>query len=81
MKKNSYFYVTSSQPWDASQNDNDTPETALRNETGNQFALDAIEEQPIALESSESSEQNQPVEVHDITDYELLDTFKGVSNN
>ncbi|KAG0184002.1 hypothetical protein DFQ28_000306, partial [Apophysomyces sp. BC1034] len=43
-----------------------------RNETGDEFALHAIEEQQIAVESGESSERNQPVEVRDITDYQLL---------
>ncbi|KAG0179047.1 hypothetical protein DFQ29_002694, partial [Apophysomyces sp. BC1021] len=52
-----------------------------RSETGYTFALHAIEEQQIAVESSESSEQNQPVEVRDITDYELLGTFEGVSDS
>ncbi|KAG0187226.1 hypothetical protein DFQ28_006691, partial [Apophysomyces sp. BC1034] len=52
-----------------------------RNETADKFALHAIEEQQIALESSESSEQNQPVNIRDITDYELLGTFEGVSDS
>ncbi|KAG0162323.1 hypothetical protein DFQ29_004265, partial [Apophysomyces sp. BC1021] len=52
-----------------------------RDETGYTFALHAIDEQQIAVESRESSEQNQPVEVRDITNYELLDTFEGVSDS
>ncbi|KAG0168356.1 hypothetical protein DFQ30_004845, partial [Apophysomyces sp. BC1015] len=52
-----------------------------RNETADKFALHAIEEQQIALESSESSEQNQPVNIRDITDYELLNTFEGVGDS